>query len=218
MKALRDNGARTNSSCGMHVHIGVGHLTRAQQAQVILNHQVWNSAFDAYILESRISSTYAQKRTFSSAGAIAQRWTNHENSCESISQQAQGNRYYACNIASFHKYGTFEFRMHHGSLNGKNATAWIALHTAFIQASAHMRLTETPEQLADRIVAFHGPQNYDIALHIRNGYSLNRDHQIYLAKVMVEKLYSGGYIATDLREYLLERAGNVPTNATSRNA
>ena len=223
MKALRDGGARTNSSCGQHIHIGVDHLTPEQQANVILYHSVWNPAFDAYILQSRLNETYSRNRTIDSAVQLSGRWLSCDaDARRDLSYRMQANRYYNLNVASFHKYGTFEFRMHHGSLNGKNTTAWIALHTAFIQAIADGKLWYTVDDIADQLENVdEGGYRLDadrIASHIRNGWTLPLPYQVALAKILNRKLHNLGYITQDLRDYLNDRAGNVPTNATSRNA
>ena len=224
MKALRDGGARTNSSCGQHIHIGVDHLNRLQQANLISLHHVWNSAFDAYVLESRLNTTFSRKRTTRRTQDLAQTWaTNSTDQNMDLSRRAQMDRYNNLNVASYHKYGTFEFRMHHGSLNGKNTTAWIALHTAFIQAVADGNLAYSTSEIADWLEDVNDPtagimDTDQIQRRIDAGYNLPRAHQVALAKMLNTKLMRLGYITQDLHDYLNARAGNVPTNATSRNA
>jgi len=225
MKALRDGGARTNSSCGQHIHIGVDHLNRLQQANLISLHHVWNSAFDAYVLESRLNTTFSRKRSSTlRTQDFAQAWaTNSNEQNMELSRRAQMDRYQNLNIASYHKYGTFEFRMHHGSLNGKNTTAWIALHTAFIQAVADGNLAYSTSEIADWLEDVNDPtagimDTDQIQRRIDAGYNLPRAHQVALAKMLNTKLMRLGYITQDLHDYLNARAGNVPTNATSRNA
>lgn len=224
MKALRDGGARTNSSCGQHIHIGVDHLNRLQQANVISLHHHWNSAFDAYVLESRLNTTFSRKRTSVRTRELADRWaTGTAQDIADLSRRMACDRYQNLNVASYHKYGTFEFRMHHGSLNGKNTTAWIALHTAFIQAVADGHLAYSTREIADWLEDVNDPtagiiDTNQIQRLIDSGYTLPRAHEVALAKMLNDILMRLGYISQDLHNHLNARAGNVPTNATSRNA
>lgn len=229
MKVLRDAGAKTNASCGMHLHVGVSHLHPTIQAEIIRQHQVWNVAFDALVLERRIGGRWAQKRGTAPAERLATQWTAGLDANVQVSR-SQFDRYFACNVASFHKYGTFEFRMHHGSLNGKSATAWVALHVAFVEAVARGILRHTPEAIvngltdpqiasviggvdAQRLADARERWNRDL----RMGLSLPRPVQVLALRNLVGILQSAGLLSEACATYLSNRAGNLPTSASNSN-
>lgn len=235
MKVLRDAGAKTNSSCGMHLHIGVAHLHATIQAEIIRQHQVWESAFDSLVLERRIGGRWAQKRTKASADRLATRWVAGLDAGVQVSR-SEFDRYFACNIASFHKYGTFEFRQHHGSLNGKSATAWVALHVAFVEAVARGILCLTSQAIIntltdEQVLAVYGQTSLvgeqreqvlasaraTLASLIDNGRSVPRQVQVYILHLLANILYGNGLLTAECATYLRNRAGNLPTSATNRN-
>lgn len=234
MKVLREAGAKTNSSCGMHIHIGVSHLHPQVQANIIRQHSVWNVAFDALILERRINNTYAQKRNFNSAEQMATAWVRGLDANNDTSRRVS-DRYKTLNVASYHKYGTFEFRMHHGSLNGKSASAWVALHTAFCEAVARGQLDATPESMIamltdDQIGAQMLTGNYSpeqaVAIanireafvrNVRNGLSVPRGISVILLRTLVSQLRLLGLLSEECAQYLSDRAGNLPATASARN-
>ena len=206
MKLLREAGATVNASCGMHIHIGMDTVTTDGQARVIEYHSAWQAAFDAFIPSRRTDSSYAQKRRASVAHSLASQWTHQGANRDDISRN-QG-RYYTLNVNSFYKYGTFEFRMHHGSLNGMNASAWIALHHGFIAAAAQHDMPDIATLLT----------NNEIDVYTRawrDGNTVSRELQIKLAHALMAHLAQGGYITAECAAHLTQRAGNLPS---TRNA
>jgi len=212
-KVLRDANATVNQSCGMHIHIGVdGALTQAQQARLIVAHQRWNAAFDALILERRVGSRWGQKRSLQAATTIAARWAAPHADCRDLSSNS--DRYYALNIAAFVKYGTFEFRMHHGSLNGMNATAWVALHQAFIAAVAN-NAPWTTESIFDAMQVPNANWTEHEQNYTDNGHAVGRTSQVEACKRMLTMLMQGGYLEQACGDYLMARAGHIPTRNTT---
>lgn len=205
-KVLRDAGATTNSSCGMHIHIGVdGALTQQQQANLIVAHQRWNAAFDALVLERRVNNQYAQKRSLAQANTLAAEWMNPSTTPRDVSTYS--GRYYTLNVASFVKYGTFEFRMHHGSLNGMNATAWVALHQAFIEAIKD-NAAWTTGSIIDSLTSIYWTGNTQQLTD--NGRAVDRASQVEACQRMLELLMQGGYLEAECGNYLTARAGRIP--------
>jgi hypothetical protein len=135
MKILRDAGARVNSSCGMHVHFGADTLNDAQIALIVEAHTWFQPAFDAFVLERRIdNSGFCRHRTAHEALGTAQA-LRYEGRRDALRNEDRSDRYKALNLQSLLRHGTIENRQHHGSLNGLNATAWIAFNQAFFQAA-----------------------------------------------------------------------------------
>lgn len=205
MGILRDGGSTVNTSCGMHIHIGMDTLTAPEQARVILNHCKWQSAFDAFITRTRQANSYAMKRTLSSASRLANAWVQNDGGARHGISNNEG-RYYTLNLNSFYKYGTFEFRMHGGSLNGTNATAWIALHHGFIAACAN---DDLPNMLNSDLWADQATMD-DLNASMLNATRTSRSTQKQASKVLLDHLRQNHYINADVYDYLIARACNLP--------
>jgi hypothetical protein len=200
MAVLRTAGARINESCGMHIHIGVDTLTQEHQARIIRAYGKWSWAFTGLILQRRVNNRWAQLRSASGTERLAVDWGMSHDLRHTASRH---DRYYAFNIASFQRHGTFEMRAHHGSLNGMNASAWVALHTAFFEACK-------TEDGFNNLMNMARPENE------YNG-SNTRDEAIQGAKDMAEMLGSMNLLHADAVTYLVNRAGNIPS-ARSNNS
>jgi len=216
-KVLRDAGASVNQSCGMHIHIGVdGLITNEQQAHVIKAHQQWSCAFDALVVERRIGANWARKIDRATALDIADEWvtTDDIRNANSYATSSQ-NRYRALNLNAFAKYGTFEFRSHQGSLNGLNATAWIAFHTAFIKA-AHMlsATSQRPYALLAHTDNNQWTDANDVAA--TEGRTVSRAAQVQACVYLAKQLQLMGLLDLACAEYIINRAGNIPARSNNQ--
>jgi hypothetical protein len=217
MAILRTAGARINQSCGMHIHIGVDSFTREQQANIIRNHQVWQPAFDSLLTEFRRSNTrWAKRRNASNAAHIARNWADGSNDVATMSVNA--DRYHSLNINSFHKYGTYEFRSHHGSLNGKNATAWIALHLAFIEMCAK-ETTEGTEILSRVENLDYCSTTVDWNTSASQGNELGRlvslASGVEALKRLTHVLVDEEHLQSEAATFLNNRSGNIPARSVN---
>jgi hypothetical protein len=210
MKVLRDAGASINVSCGMHIHIGVDNaLTPQQQASVISAHQQWQPAFDSLLTLRRTAETrWASRRSRRGAQEIADAWTTPN-------RIGTGSRYHSLNIAAFSRYGTFEMRSHHGSLNGTNATAWIALHLAFIEC------VKTDATILDKAIAENPLAQINGWAHLDqvsndSGGGTNRASQKIALNALVETLVIGGFLDNECGDFLKSRACNIPARSTNQ--
>ena len=214
-KVLRDAGASVNSSCGMHIHIGVdGLISNQMQAHVIKAHQQWSHAFDALVVERRIGANWARKIDRATALDIADEWTTNTDIRNSYATSNQ-YRYRALNLNAFAKYGTFEFRSHQGSLNGLNATAWIAFHTAFIKA-AHMlsATSQRPYALLAHTDNNQWTDANDVAA--TEGRTVSRAAQVQACKYLAKQLQLMGLLDEACAEYIINRAGNIPARSNNQ--
>ena len=216
MAVLRTAGARINQSCGMHIHIGVDSLTREQQAEVIRRHQVWQPAFDALLTENRRTSTrWAKRRNVQQAEHLARNWEDGSNERAMLSRNS--DRYHSLNVNSFHKYGTFEFRAHHGSLNGKNATAWIALHLAFIAKCASDVATS-----ASAIATVEASDGYAVTTDWNFmatqtnelGRLVPMTQGVEAIKRLSKVLRDLQFLQPEAAEFIMNRAGNIPARSS----
>jgi hypothetical protein len=223
MKVLRDAGARINESCGMHIHIGVdGALTRQEQAAVIRLYHGWQWAMTAMVLERRINNSWARLRSATATEQLAQEWESESWNNDSLRSWAgMQNRYYALNVAAFGRHGTFELRAHHGSLNGTNAAAWVAFNLAFFD---YAKLC-VQRGLTNKMMLWNGSgvdvdgtwhhgsthcdaSGADAPITIPN----TRQSAADAFKRLCQCMMVNGLITTELFEYLIQRAGNIPTN------
>ena len=212
---LRAAGATVNKSCGMHIHIGVDNaLTTLEMARVIAAHQRWQAAFDALLTTDRLrnsaelykgNTNYARKRTRRQAVRLADNWNTMP--LRDISRHE--TRYFALNVNAFYKYGTFEVRSHQGSTNGKNATAWIAFNTAFMQWAKRMPVTLD--------MSLSGA--YDQAASDANdeGQICTRTAQVALCKYLAGILLGDDFITQELHDYICSRAGNARNTQNGSN-
>lgn len=220
MKILRDAGARVNESCGMHVHVGVDNLSRAEQAAVIEMYHGWQWAFTAWVKERRINGSWARLRNAAMTTTLVNSWKRAEDNDAVRSVARYNDRYYALNVASYERHGTFEFRAHHGSLNGTNAAAWIALHLAFIECAR-----EAVRRNSGGLMwmgTMYGTEWQDNGRNTaeRNGVvpagtasvANTRESAKFAAIQLVCMLKANGLLADDVCEYLKQRACNIPTN------
>ena len=208
MMILRTAGATVNPSCGMHIHLGVEHYTPQILANIVMGHQQWQIAFDAFTTPKRqvFTTTYLGKRTMASAHDLARMIAGCVDNREVKNIVERGSRYKNLNVVSFKKYGTYEIRNHQGSLNGMNATAWIAFNQAFIEAVADDALYPC--------TSLDGFDDYSLGTEM-NGENAMGSHrspklmQVTMAKVLINQLRNADYITAELAEYLTNRAGNL---------
>lgn len=226
MKILRDAGARVNESCGMHIHIGVDQLSKEEHVAIMEMYHAWQWAFTAWVKERRINGSWARLRDAHQTRNLVTSWLN-TNGRSALNRVAEyNNRYYALNVASFARHGTFEFRSHHGSLNGTNAAAWIALHLAFIE-NAREAVRRGQGGLMWMATACGGEwQNNgrntpetDPALtapHVAPLVRNTRESAKTSGHSLVRMLMVNGHLASDVMEYLMQRACNIPTNTRNQ--
>lgn len=210
---LRTAGAKVNKTCGMHIHIGVDNaLTVEQQARVIVMHQMWQPAFDALLTEQRIYDRdpdyptrhhYAKKRTRRQAFALAADWADAGDRHARRRVASNDDRYHAINVNAFYKYGTFEIRSHQGSTNGKNASAWIALNTGFMQwaASFNNGLSCCPVE--------EGEYTHNQREMNDNAMKVVKAARIQVLKELTAHLLAGDFITQEVHDYLCSRAGRA---------
>lgn len=225
MKVLRDAGARINESCGLHIHIGVdGALTRQEQAAVIRLYHGWQWAMTAMVLERRINNQWAHLRTAERTERLARMWEHGEGTDYDNHRGWAGmqDRYFALNVAAFGRHGTFELRAHHGSLNGTNAAAWVAFNLAFFEYAKMcvQRGTSNENMLWNGSgVDVDGTWHHYTSQHcdaMGNPAPVTIDNTRESATVAFQRLChilkSNGLLTDEVCLYLMQRAGNIPTN------
>lgn len=220
MKILRDAGARINESCGMHIHIGVDTLSRDEQVAIMEMYHAWQWAFTAWVKERRINGSWARLRNARDTRTLVNSWRQAADTDALRSVARYNNRYHALNVAAYERHGTFEFRAHHGSLNGTNAAAWVALHLAFIECAR-----EAVRRGSGGLMWMgfaHGAEWQDGGRNIpaTDGHSISAQPMIRNSREsakssaiqLVCMLKANALLADDVCEYLKQRACNIPSN------
>jgi hypothetical protein len=123
----RKLGWQTNSDCGLHIHCdmtGEGTDTCKRVAYAYtLTYPMWQTFVTQY---RAYDCRYCE-----SLNLLLEEIEDSDNwslQCRNMS------RYYGINFASLYRHGTYEIRLHQGSLNGRSISAWIRLHLRFIDA------------------------------------------------------------------------------------
>ena len=118
-RALLKAGATVNKQTGYHVHIGADHYGVDGIAATVRNWYTAANAIGALVAPSRLNNHFCNHNL--SEGVVDQ-WTEsiRNGSIRNIS----GTRYLSLNLDSYQRHGTVEFRLHHGTLNGKKIQAW----------------------------------------------------------------------------------------------
>lgn len=117
IKALDEVGARVNSTCGLHVHIGADKLTGEQYVNVFKNYQK---------LETLIDSFMAQSRRGNCRWAMSLRGKDFSNCHSNLNVRCLlGTRYMKVNPESYIRHKTIEFRQHQGTTNYKKIEMWV---------------------------------------------------------------------------------------------
>lgn len=132
-KAMRDAGAKVNKRCGLHVHMGVKDIDIFQRANLIENFYKAYPILKRLVAKGRWFNPYCKVPTaYTLAGYLQYMRTNR--------QEPAGNHTDALNIQNFTKIGTYEFRMHQGTLNAKKIEAWVKFILAFIENNDRLAL------------------------------------------------------------------------------
>ena len=175
-KAIQSVGGKTNRRCGLHVHIGMKDLSKLERANLVEN---WWKAYP--VLRRLVGKS---------------RWNNRYAACPSFNRVAQilgvlrdgsanepyGIKYEALNIEPFNKIGTYEFRLHQGTLNASKVEAWVRFLLAFIENSQKQlnvaSLNELIDAVAEPIVAKVNPLNQRQIAYLKGReMALHRDLQ-----------------------------------------
>lgn len=125
MRALRAAGATVDRQAGMHVHLNMKDMGKEGLAQLVLHWQQIEDFMFGLCAPSRRNNSYCQPMSLSEAQQIAQQFRTRGT--------AYGNRG-ALNVTCYPKLGTFEFRLHQGTLNARKMDSWVKLLLGITQS------------------------------------------------------------------------------------
>ena len=133
----RNNNWRADSSCGLHLHIGVNSLTWAQQ-QAILT--MFDLTYDRYwrrwVHSRRDGAGYCRR--------IDDNWRRYLRDANSIGNFTRrlGTRYYWMNAQAYSEHGTFENRLHQGCVVYTTVRDWVQGNLRFMASAAEQTADE----------------------------------------------------------------------------
>jgi len=120
-RALLKAGATVNKQTGYHVHLGAAHYGNEGIAKLVANWYTAADAIAALVAPSRLNNHFCEH--FLNESTLVT-WVSSIRDGVISNRAAGRNRYLSLNLDSFDRHGTVEFRLHHGTLNGKKITAW----------------------------------------------------------------------------------------------
>lgn len=157
-KALARVGAKTNKSCGLHVHIGARSLSDSDYCNVFVNYMRLETAIESFLAPSRRGSNsrwcYSLRR--------------HEQRvlfATTISEMRQAldyDRYHRVNAEAYDRHQTIEFRQHQGSTNFTKISHWVKFLAKLVEYSKTNRLAENIDRIEDIPFLTKAEKNYFI--------------------------------------------------------
>lgn len=129
--SLVEAGAKVNSSCGLHVHIGVQNLTETQYVNVFNNYKMLELVIDSFMANSRRKNNNGYCRSL----------RDHDFTyCTTISDVASelnNDRYHKVNPMAWGRHNTIEFRQHQGTVNFTKIKNWVSFCAKLVAWSAN---------------------------------------------------------------------------------
>lgn len=124
--------------CGYHLHLGVGSESPESLRSIALAYWYTENAWQSFVPASRRGNDYCEPITWD-GGDLSRldtcyAWTNFAE---------HQNRYRWFNVASYSEHGTFEIRLHTGTLCGEKVVNWVKAHARFVDWAA----TKTPAEI-----------------------------------------------------------------------
>lgn len=127
---LQKAGARVDDNCGLHVHIGVGHLSVDHIRNIVKRYANNEHHIDTIMPFSRRKSKNIFCRSIRSK--IDTDTLDNAKCVLDLATAQNGDRYYKINLLSFQDYGTIEFRQHPGTLDPVEITNWVKFIRSFV--------------------------------------------------------------------------------------
>ncbi|MBP5364564.1 MAG: amidoligase family protein [Bacteroidales bacterium] len=147
--ALKEAGAKVNSTCGLHVHIGAALFSAMHYLNVFVNYKHIERVIDTFMAESRRGNKNRYCRTLADKNLDAIAVT----AADTVGDVAEKvgivleNRYFKVNCEAFRVHGTIEFRQHQGTVDYAKISNWIKFLQQMVAWSEHYRLGRDVESI-----------------------------------------------------------------------
>lgn len=139
-EALRSVGARVSRRAGLHVHVNVTGFNRGQRANLVQTFANVQSAMFSMVARSRRNNGYCLPLG-------PQQTADYVNTLRNGRDPSTASRRLALNVAPFVRIGTYEYRLHQGSVNGKKIVSWVRFLLAFTQYAGNASAEQQQEAL-----------------------------------------------------------------------
>lgn len=168
---LKRLGAQTNSSCGVHVHIGVSDMTGMEAYTVVRRYHEGEAEIDSFMKMNRRGDRagYAQSMAlsmkriadhqavwekagnpsgfkaphFDARGRRVPAVGNITTDMTTFCQYSGANKRTKVNANAFFKFQTIEFRHHHGSVDADELVNWVRFLQNFVERSVKLTKSKT---------------------------------------------------------------------------
>lgn len=148
-RALTARGIKVDRECGLHVHVGVGQISKVAFGRIAKNFVFFEPFFDSVVSASRRMNQYAKSNwksydrgdtTADHQAAYNDIWDRVEAAHDhrSIAQAISGgtnDRFRKLNLTAFWRHQTVEFRQHQGTTDAVKVCEWVKLCVAFVERS-----------------------------------------------------------------------------------
>lgn len=135
VKALSRAGAKVNSTCGVHVHLGTAHNSRVRRMSAAKKNRMVHRMADLYRhFKGGIDLLVpASRRTGQNHYCVNVDYNQSaDNVHENYTNQSINFGRGVVNAGNYSSNGTIEFRQHSGSLNGKKLENWARLMSKIV--------------------------------------------------------------------------------------
>jgi len=124
--ALAEAGAKTDNRTGFHVHLEVAHLTFAERADIARNWFKGEPTMMARVARHRLLEAECETYLIHhfEKDRIITALLDEENCAKHLEIVTRRRR--SLNFLAYPRYGTFEVRLHEGTLNPEAIIAWVS--------------------------------------------------------------------------------------------
>jgi len=138
-RAIRIAGGGINVKCGLHIHLGVKDLSPQQRANLLTKWYATMPSIKKFVSKNRWRNMYCSQPT-----TIELNDWKTKILAGNDPEKHQAVRTRSMNITNFRKTGTYEVRLHQGSLNPKKINTWIKFLLAFVEFASQDQDLENP--------------------------------------------------------------------------
>ncbi len=123
-----------NGTCGLHVHFDMQDETDMALRHIAYGYQRTYAAWVRLVNQNRRHSSYCRPLAID-----RERYATRNTFADVV---YHSDRYFHLNPAALHQHGTFENRLHHGTVDSEEICNWIVANLVFIDAVRWMSLDQ----------------------------------------------------------------------------
>ena len=190
-ETLNKYAAGVNTSCGLHVHLHVAKMNNTQRANIRNWWCIFEPIFFSIVSPSRRDNEYSQSVVrLENRGDDEYDDDDRDEDRDEDGRTWQNTRYSALNLCALGEHGTYEVRLHQGTLNGEKIINWTRLLLEFFETFSKLELTYLRRQEVNRMS--------------------HRELMIFFFKQMNLPTMLRKYVISRYREFNNRGGGNAP--------